>query len=299
MLQNKKHAFYLCNISILILGFNAIFAKIILLSAEHIILGRALVAACCLGLYLKQQNIQLRPKSKRTFIYMLGLALLMGIHWIAMFKAIKVSNVALALVAVFTFPMFTTLLEPIVLKKRFKPRYLISAILVLIGILVMDPSIDLDNNISQGILWGLISAISFALRNIYTRKYIHHIPASKLMFYQSTIVAILLSPLLVTIPSTFRVLDIVLILVLGSIFTALAHTLFSKSLERLSASFVGILSCIQPIYGSTLAFLIIKEVPSKRTLLGGVIILTVVIFHSIHLYIKQKNKIENKLSPPG
>eukprot|EP01047_Picozoa_sp_COSAG01_P021930 COSAG01_NODE_1288_length_10887_cov_324.284761_5_plen_296_part_00 len=288
---NKKQAFYLCNISILILGFNALFAKLIQLSATHIILGRAAVASACLGLFLIIKKEKIAPKSSKNFVYLFGLALLMGVHWISMFKAIQVSTVAIALVAVFTFPMMTTLLEPIILKKRFKPRYLISAVLVLIGIFYMDPSLDVKDNVSQGILWGLISALSFALRNIYTRKYIKNIPASKLMFYQSFIVTIILMPTCWTLPHPVPSKDLLLLLLFGVVFTAIAHTLFCKSLERLSASFSGILCCIQPIYGSFLAFLILKEIPEEKTMIGGSIILSVVIFHSIRLYIRQKKSI--------
>jgi len=285
----KKQAYLLCLFSISLLGCNAIFGKTISLNPEHLVLGRCLIASSVIGLYLKIKKEKLIAKSKKNFFQLSGLALLMGIHWISMFKALQVSSVAVSLIAIFTFPMMTTLLEPLILKKRFKIRYLFSALLVLIGIGLLDPSFDLTNNTSQGILWGLISALSFALRNIYTRKSIQKISATKLMFYQCTLVSLCLLPTLATWPRNIAVNDWVQLGIFGLFFTALAHILYSKSLSRLSASFVGILSCIQPLYGSVLAYFILNEIPPIKTIYGGTLILSVVIFHSLRLYIKQKS----------
>ena len=289
MLLEKKQAYLLCLFSIALLGCNAIFGKTIMLSPEHLVLGRCLIAGSVIGVFLKLKKEKIRAKSKKNFFQFCGLALLMGIHWISMFKALQVSSVAISLIAIFTFPMMTTLLEPIILKKKFKVRYLFSALLVLIGIGLLDPSLDLNDNTSQGILWGLISALSFALRNIYTRKSIQKISASKLMFYQCILVSFCLLPTLATWPKKVALNDWIQLIIFGVIFTAFAHILYSKSLSRLSASFVGILSCIQPLYGSILAYFILNESPQSKTIYGGSLILSVVVFHSIRLYVKQKS----------
>ena len=63
-----------------------------------------------------------------------------------------------------------------------------------------------------------------------------------------------------------------LLVVLGVVCTALAHTLFIRSLRVLSAHTASIVATLEPVYGIALAFLLLGEMPSARTLAGGALI---------------------------
>src|SRR4029078_9291430 len=63
-----------------------------------------------------------------------------------------------------------------------------------------------------------------------------------------------------------------LLLVLGVACTGLAHTLFIASMQRLSAHTASVVAALEPVYGIALAALLLQEIPTVRTLAGGVLI---------------------------
>jgi len=55
--------------------------------------------------------------------------------------------------------------------------------------------------------------------------------------------------------------------------TALAHTLFTASLPRISAHTASLVSILEPIYGIGWAALLLGEWPDFRTMVGGSLII--------------------------
>jgi drug/metabolite transporter (DMT)-like permease len=68
-----------------------------------------------------------------------------------------------------------------------------------------------------------------------------------------------------------------LLLFLGVITTALAHTLFIASLETLPAQLAGVCSSLETVYGIIFAFLFLREIPTVREIIGAVVIVGAVI----------------------
>ena len=64
------------------------------------------------------------------------------------------------------------------------------------------------------------------------------------------------------------------IIALGLISTALAHTLIVVSLRALSAKSVTLIGCFQPALAIFLGWLLLGEVPTLTTWLGGSVILS-------------------------
>lgn len=287
---DKRQAYITCFISVFILGSNAIFAKTINLSALHIILLRSLIAGMVLLVVIKSKNERFAPKSLKEAVTLSVIGILMCIHWVGMFVSIQLSTVAIAVIAIFTFPMFTSILEPLLLKTRFKIRYVFSAFFIILGLLIINPHFSANDTISQSIIAGLASALAFACRNIFCRKYIQHINENKLLLYQCLISTLILLPLTKTLPDTISSSDLLQLLVLATICTVLGHTLFLKSLRYLSANSASIIACIQPVYGILLAFILLHEIPSFQTILGGSVIFATVFMHIIQKYKKNISK---------
>jgi drug/metabolite transporter (DMT)-like permease len=74
--------------------------------------------------------------------------------------------------------------------------------------------------------------------------------------------------------------DLLLLAVLGIVFTALAHTLFIQGLRGVKAQTASLISSLEPVYGIVFAALLLAEIPTPRTLLGGALILGVVLYSS-------------------
>ena len=69
--------------------------------------------------------------------------------------------------------------------------------------------------------------------------------------------------------------------VLGVFCTALAHVLFIKSLVHIKTQLASITACLEPVYGIIFAFVLLGEIPTLRTILGGSIILGTIAIASI------------------
>ena len=76
-------------------------------------------------------------------------------------------------------------------------------------------------------------------------------------------------------------MDILLLIILGIVFTAISHTLFINGLKNIKAQTAGIISSLEPVYGIIFALFIIGEVPTLREVLGGIIILGTAFYSTI------------------
>jgi len=63
-----------------------------------------------------------------------------------------------------------------------------------------------------------------------------------------------------------------LLLLLGVVCTAVAHTLFIRGMRRIGARTASLISSLEPVYGIALALVFLGEIPAPRTILGGLII---------------------------
>jgi len=76
------------------------------------------------------------------------------------------------------------LLEPLFSKSKFDPIHIVLGIVVLIGIYILAPEFDLESSQLQGILFGLFSALCYALRILILKQEVSKYNGTMLMFYQ-------------------------------------------------------------------------------------------------------------------
>ena len=100
-------------------------------------------------------------------------------------------------------------------------------------------------------------------------------------FYEQATASILLLPVLFFSPQRAQGSDFLILLTLGMVFTAVAHTLYIESLRYVKVQTAGIVSGMESVYSIAAAFFLLKETPSIRELIGGSIILGVVFYSSI------------------
>ncbi len=267
----------------LLLGGTALFSKMIETSALEITLWRSFIAAAALYLWLTLSRTRIRLRNYRDYGTVLLLGALLAVHWVTYFHSMQVSTVAIGIIAFFSHPVISVLLEPLFARQKPRLADLITALWVLCGIAIMLPGLELDSGVTQGVLWGLFSALLFSLRNILYKRHFAHYDSSLAMMYQCLIVGILLLPLagdLATATATAADSWLIL-LVLGVLFTATPHTLFSVSLKFLSVKTASLIMCLVPLYATLLATLLLGEIPAASTLIGGAMVLGAAIFESI------------------
>lgn len=238
--------------------------------------SRALVAFILLLGYVicKKKRILLDFKKEARAALLCGI--LMAVHWVTYFFALQWSSVTIGMLSLFTYPMITVLLEPFFFDISYQKRHLLLGLMILAGVYFLAPSFKLENTITQGILMGMLSSVCYAFRNILIKQKITSVDGSVLMLYQMGVVVILLLPALYSFQSSSYSVNLPYLLLLGVLTTALGHTLFINSFKKFSIGTVSIMSSIQPIYGILLGVLFLREIPSDRSMIGGILIIMTV-----------------------
>ena len=272
------------NIAVLLFGVTALFAKLINLPATAIIFGRAVVAAIAILVYVLIRRIPIRPESRKDFWVLISTGLLLAVHWVTYFKALQVSTVAIGTIALHTYPIITVLVEPLVDRVKLRLTDLLMALIVLVGIVVLVPEFSLESTVTQGILWGIASAVMFTIRNLMVRRHVQRYSGATVMLYQTAVSALVLLPVVASMGNLGPVVENwQKFLLVGTVFTALTQTLYASSLRHLSAKTVSIIASLLPLYSTIFAAIILAEVPSIRTVIGGIIVMGAVLFETLRV----------------
>jgi len=268
------------NFAVLIISTSGTLGRYIDLPVPMIIFLRAIIGGVFLFLFCrwKKLSFTIQKKDRKTIFFS---GVLMGSHWITYFIALKMSSVAIGMLSVFTYPIITTLLEPIMLNSKFKKSNLLLGLMVLMGIYFLTPEISLENDQFKAIGFGVFSALCYSIRNIYMKSKSTEYEGSILMVYQLIIVSLLLSPALFVYETTGLESSLPAILILAILTTAVGHTLFIYSFRNFTISTASIISSVQPVYGIIIGMIVLAEYPALSTVFGGMLILGTVIIESI------------------
>ncbi len=287
-MNTKQQSLLYLHSAVLLFGGTALFSKLIGLPALDITVYRTAVAAIVLFILLSLQKQKIMLASAKDYGVAVLLGVVVGIHWVTYFAGMQMAGVTIGIIAFFTYPVMTVFLEPLL--SRFlskgktssqpKLKDIVIAFIVMVGIFLLIPEINLGNQVTLGIATGVLSAFFFALRNILHKNYFSHYSGPHTMLYQ-TLVACLMLCLFVEVPPMAVVnSDWLLILLVGVIFTAMPHALFASSLRHLSATTAGLISCLQPLYGSVLAFFLLSERVNMLTIIGGLLVISAALFET-------------------
>jgi len=273
------------NLSFLLLGTlfvstSGVLGRYIALPAEVIILCRASLAAIFMLLYCKIKKISLKINSNKDFYSFIISGFFMAAHWVTYFVALKLSNVALGMLSIFTFPVITAFLEPFFSKQKLNPVHIFLAILVLIGVYILVPNFSLESDHLKGILFGIFSAFCYALRNLTIKKHVKDYNGSMLMMHQMIVVAVFLIPVLFFSDFTNLQSQLPFLVLIALLTTSIGHTMMVHSLKHFSVATASIISSVQPIFGIIIAYIFIDEIPSINTFIGGSLILLTVVIES-------------------
>ena len=284
---------------VLIYGFTAILGKLISLPAAQLVWYRMLIALIAFYIFLKWRDTDLAVDRKQ-FVKLFGIGIIVALHWIAFFGAIKIANVSVALGCLATSTLFTSLLEPFFFRKRINAVEVIVGLLIIFGLYLI---FRFETNYSLGIVVALAAAFLAGLFSVLNKKMIVHQKASVISFYEmlgglSCITIYLLVsgwgkfPLSIPSPTDFACL-----LALGIICTAYAFAVQVKIMKHLSAYIVALTINLEPVYGILMAYFLFGETEhmTRGFYFGTAIILISVLgFPLYHFY--KRNKERNRLN---
>lgn len=284
---------------VLLWGFTGVLGKLIETSAIPLVWFRVTVAGLVLYLILRIRKIDFKI-SRKDLTLLLGIGVLIGLHWMAFFGAIKVSNVAVALSTLSTGALFSAFLEPIFFKRKINFSEILLAVIVSGCILLI---YNASPEYWLGIVLGISCSFLSALFSVSNAKIYHRFPSHKIMFYEMiggwlvVCVALLFTG---GFSEVFSVSwkDLGLLLLLGSLFTAYPMT-ESVALMKNVSPFTLLLNVnLEPVYGIILAYFIFGESEKMTPLfyVATFIMLAVIVVNSLmKAKANQKKKAEKLL----
>jgi drug/metabolite transporter (DMT)-like permease len=263
--------------AVLLFGLSGLFGKFLSLSSTVIVFGRTLFAALAILAAARFLNRRVVTRSADGLLVLAVPGVILGLHWVTFFHAIKVSTVAVGLLSFSTFPLFTTVIEPLFFKERLRSIDMATAFLVVAGLTLLIPSFDVTHAATRGVMWGTLSGFLFAVLQVLNRKYLEQRDALQIAFFQNGYAAVMLLPVVIGTAPSVTVADVFLLAILGVLCTGVAHVLFINSLGYLKAHLASVIAGgLEPVYGTLFAFLLLGEKPALRTLIGGAVILSAV-----------------------
>ena len=179
-----KHLKYqvVLHLIIFVWGFTAILGVYIQTDAFVLVWYRVLIAFVSLFLFLLIFRKKYWITSKKELLSVLGVGVLVALHWLTFYLSIKVSTASLAIICLSTTTIHVAWLEPIIMKRKpIKSEVVLG--LIIIGGIFLTTQHQTSSQQLLGIIYGLIAALFAALFATFNAKLIHTIPASKITLY--------------------------------------------------------------------------------------------------------------------
>lgn len=277
---------------VILLGFTGVLGKLIDCGSTVLVWYRMLIAFVFLIAYIYfTSNFKI---SKKNFIQILGIGFVVAAHWLFFFESIKVSNVSVAVVCMGTSSLFSTFLEPLILKRKIKLRELVLSVVVLFAIGL---ALNADFSYVLGFIYGIIAAFLATLFTILNALYVNKVSSEKITLIEMLGGFLIISVyLLFSGEITFSDLnistkDIVYLIILGGVCTSFAFVISVEVMKFLSPYNVIMAVNLEPVYSVLLALFIFGESENMNLsfYIGGILIIAAVSFDAyLKKNIKQK-----------
>lgn len=172
----------LLHLIVFIWGFSPILGRYITADAWQLVWFRILITICVMYAYLKFTKHKFSV-SKRDGLILGGVGLIIAVHWLAFYEAIKVSNVSVTMVAFSTGTLFSSVIEPLFFKRRVR-LYEVIIGLIIIGAIAMIFSIE--TQFWWGITLGIIAAFTSSLFGVLNGVLARRLKSGIISFYELT-----------------------------------------------------------------------------------------------------------------
>ena len=281
MEQNHKKDILYLHLGVMLFSFSGIIAQYVEIPSVLAAMGRVLCSSMLLLTIAKIKKNSLELDSKKDYIAIVFTGIVLAVHWVTFFHSIQTSTVAIGAITFTTFPLFITFIEPLVFREKLKIKNIIRAVFVLVGVVITIPEFSLGNQMTIGIIWGMISSFTYAIATMANRYFSKKYTSRVVCIYEQGTAALVLLPSVFWVPAVWRVQDIIGIIIVGCVCTAFAYSFYITAQRRVKAQTAGIIAGMETVYGIFFAFALLGEVPTARELIGGAVILGTSIITSL------------------
>lgn len=284
----NKH-FLLLHFIVFIWGFSPILGKFINADAFIIIWYRLIITVSVMFLYIRWSRQSL-VCSKEVLLKLALTGLIILVHWLTFYAAIKVSNVSVTMAAFSTGTLFSAIIEPIFFKRRVRFYEIGIGLIIIIAILLI---FSVEGKYWLGVGLGVFAALTSALFGVINGILVKEVKPAILSFYELSFALIgLLIYFLISNSLSTQNFNIDQTSWIGIILLSLVCTVFpfiaSVNLAKYLSPYTIILTVnLETVYGIIWAILFYNENKDvKPTFYIGVCIILVAVF--LNAYIKKR-----------
>ena len=289
--KNHLHLHFL----VFIAGFTAILGELITIQAIPLVWYRMTIAGILMFGYLRFKRIKLNiPFNVKIRFFLAGVVI--ALHWITFFAAIKISNISVTLAMFSTGAFFASLIEPLFYRRRIISYEIILGLLVMVGVAMI---MQIDSEYFYGIILGILSAFFSSLFAVMNGKFVQNYNAVTISFYEFISGVLFISIFLAFdhehgfSVSFFNITfsDFIYLLILASICTAYAFIASVYVMKHITPFSVVLTYNLEPVYGIIIAFIIFPEKERMPVIfyIGSSLIIFTVFLNAIIKYNKNKN----------
>lgn len=270
-------------------GFTAILGKLISIPAVEMVFYRTMLAAIGMGALMLFRKESFAVPGKDA-VKLLLTGVIVGLHWLTFFFAVKASNPSTALIGFATCSLWAALLEPLVKKQKVQAIELFLGIMVLAGLYII---FSFDFQYPVGLFFGILSGVTVAIFGVLNSLYVKRINSTTITFYEMTGGCLSIALFLPFSKEYFSAdgqlhlnpsaLDWLWIAILAFVCSVYAYAIAIELMKRLSVFFIQLSLNLEPVYGIILALLIFgeSEVMGISFYVGTLIILGAVLLYPI------------------
>jgi drug/metabolite transporter (DMT)-like permease len=216
----------------------------------------------------------LRPGRGSAGLATLGLVL--AAHWSLYFLTIKLSSVAVAVVTVYTAPLFIAGVAPLFLPEKWSLVALGALVPAAAGIALIALAGNGGGHVRPlAVVTGLASGALYAVLVIGGKRLRVRLHPITFAFWIYVIAAVAVAPVLSVssrvLPSSWR--EAGALLLLGVVFTGVSGLLYVTFLGHVTAQAIGVLAFVEPVSASLLAWAILDQSIGAAVLVGGALVL--------------------------
>lgn len=256
-------AYVYLHIAVLLFGFTGILGRLIELPSASMVWYRMAITLLSL-LFFPKIFRKIKTIPRKDVLRILGIGVLVAIHWVTFFGAIKLSNVSITLSCMASAAFFTSLVEPLILRRPYRAYESMLGGLVILGFIFIFSFTDRDMNlgIAVAILSALLAAVFGTLNKGMVARY-DVFAITAIEFIAGVVILTIglgiylqFEPDLMIIPTP---MDWLWLLVLALACTTLAFTLTMFSLKDISAFSAALAINLEPVYAIIMAYFFFRE----------------------------------------
>ncbi len=225
-----------------------------------------------------------------------GIGSIIALHWVSFYGSIKYSNVSVSVTCLSAIGFFTSLFEPLIMRRRVDFVEVLLGILAIAGVYLI---FNFYPEYKTGIIFGIISAMLASLFPIINKKILNNFTPNTVTVYEMTggfiALCFILPVYFQFFPAHYFVptsSDWLWLLILSGICTVYAFNLSLHALKHISAFTTNLTYNFEPVYSIILAFIIFKENKflGSGFYLGFALILLAVSLQMMRVYREKKKE---------